>query len=298
MRFVLLDLAGHARHRTHGLHRIVAHSRFVAQHHGIHALVNGTGHVAHLGPSRTGRAHHRIKHLRSDDHRSFGGYATLHDTPLRVGNRLGRKFDPQIAPGDHHPVRSLDDFVQVVDPLLVLDLGDDLDRTVVTVENLLHGTHVPGAPHEGVSDEIDVVLHGPFDEAAVFFRHRRQVDLHPRHIDALARPLAHQLLVGLVRHAEFQLPVGNQQPRTDRDIAYHRRHVEVDRIAGRRFAIGRPAHLHALPGLKADRTAVLVGHGRHTDFRSFGIQNDRNRRIDPAPPRRSSRPPLRSHAPN
>ena len=38
---------------------------------------------------------------------------------------------------------------------------------------------------------------------------RRQVDLHPRHIDALARPqraapheLAHQLLVGLVRHAE------------------------------------------------------------------------------------------------
>lgn len=69
--------------------------------------------------------------------------ATLHDTPLRVGNRLGRKFDPQIAPGDHHPVRSLDDFVQVVDPLLVLDLGDDLDRTVVTVENLLHGMHVP-----------------------------------------------------------------------------------------------------------------------------------------------------------
>ena len=162
--------------------------------------------------------------------------------------------------------------------------------------------HVPGAPHEGVSDEIDVVLHGPFDEAAVFFRHRRQVDRHARHIDALARPqraapheLAHQLLVGLVRHAEFQLPVGNQQPRTDRDIAYHRRHVEVDRIAGRRFAIGRPAHLHALPGLKADRTAVLVGHGRHTDFRSFGIQNDRNRRIDPAHRLDDLRGPLFGH---
>lgn len=128
---------------------------------------------------------------------------------------------PRSAPGDHHPVRSLDDFVQVVDPLLVLDLGDDLDRTVVTVENLLHGMHVPGAPHEGVSDEIDVVLHGPFDEAAVFFRHRRQVDLHPRHIDALARPqraapheLAHQLLVGLVRHAEFHSPsaINNRAP--------------------------------------------------------------------------------------
>ena len=114
-------------------------------------------------------------------------YTFLDDAPLGVGNRFGRKLHAQVAARHHNAVRRLDDLVDVVEPLAVLDLRDDLDLAAVGIEDVLHGLDILGAAHERVCDEIHVVLHGPLDEAAVLLRNRRQVDRYAGDIDALAR---------------------------------------------------------------------------------------------------------------
>ena len=288
MRLVALDLAGDAGHRLHRLHGEIAHGGLVAQHHGVHTLVNGAGHVAHLGARRTRGLDHRIEHLRGDDHGTLGADTLLDDTPLRVGNHLGGKLHAQVAAGDHDAVGSLDDLVDVVQSLLVLDFRDDLDVAAVGVENILHGPDVARRAHERMRDEIDVVLHGPFDEAAVLFGHRRQVDRHARHVDALARThgashdeLAVQLRIVLAHDADFQLAVGDQHPRPDGNVAHDRRHVHVDHLAGREVRAVRTAHGHPVPRAEIDAVAVFVGDRRDTDFGSFGIYHNRNGRVHP-----------------
>ena len=137
-------------------------------------------------------------------------------------------------------------------------------------------------------DEIDVVLHGPFDEAAVLLGHRRQVDRYARHVDALARThgtshdeLAVQLRIVLAHDADFQLAVGDQHPRPDGNVAHDRRHVHVDHLAGREVRAVRTAHGHPVSRAEIDAVTVFVGDGRDADFGSFGIYHDRNGRVHP-----------------
>ncbi len=299
MHLVALDLAGDARHGRHRLRRVLPGRGLVAQHHGIHPFVDRTGHVAHLGPRRTRRMHHRVEHLRGDDHGALGRDALLHDAALRPGNGLGGQLDAQVAARHHHAVRGLDDLVDMVQTLLILDLRDDLDRTVVLVQNGLHGLHVAGAPHEGVGDEIDVVPDGPFDEAAVLLRHRRQVERHARHVHALAReqPSARdeatgQLLVVLVGHHDLQLTVGDEHVGAHRHVGDHAGGVHIDQLARGLPAAVRAAHLHQVAGLEVDGSVVLLGNGRHPHLGALRIQNDRNGAVHPVHRLHDPRRPL------
>ena len=287
MRLVAFDLAGDAGHRFHRFHGEVAHRRLVAQHHGVHALVNGTRHVAHLGARRTRALDHRIEHLSGDNHRTLGANALLDDTPLGIGNRLGGKLHTQVAAGHHDAVRRLDNLVDVVQTLLVLDFRDNLNRAPVRVENLLHGGHVAGAAHERVGDEVNVVVHGPLDEAAVLLRNRRKVNRDARHVDALARThgaahdeFADQLLGGLFHDTDLQFAVGDEHPRPDGYVIHDVRHVHVDHLAGRLVAAVRAAHGDTVARPEIDAVAVLVGDRRDTDFGALRIYHDRDSRVN------------------
>ena len=287
MGFVALDLAGDAGHRLDRLHGEVAHSGLVAQHHSIDALVDGAGHIAHLGPRRTRIAHHRIEHLRGDDHGALGGDALLDDAPLRVGNHLGRQLHAQVAARHHDAVRRLDDLVDAVEALLIFDLRDDLDGASVRIEDLLHGRDIAGATHERVGDEVDVVRHGPLDEPAVLLGDRRQVDRHARNVDALARTqraagreLAKQLLGALLHDAELQFAVGDEHTRPDGDVADDARDVHVDRLARGAHRAVRTADRDLVAGPELDRLAARVVERRDANFGPLRIDHDRNRRID------------------
>lgn len=284
---VALDLAGDARHGLDRLDGIVAHGRLVAQHHGVDTLVDGAGHVAHLGARRTRRLDHRIEHLRGDDDGALRADALLDDAPLRVGDRLGGELHTQVAARHHDAVGGLDDLVDVVQPLLVLDLRDDLDRAVVGIENLLHGGHVARRTDERVRDEVDVVADGPLDEAAVLLGHRGQFDRDPGHVNALARAhgaadqkFARELLVVLLHDADLELAVGDEHARPDGDVAHDRRHVHVDHLARGLVVPDRAAHRHAVARRKTDAVAVLVGDRRDADLRALRVDHDRNGGID------------------
>ena len=55
------------------------------------------------------------------------GHKGLADQRLLVdGHIFQRDLHPHIPPGHHHPVGDPQDLVDVLDPLGVLDLGDDL----------------------------------------------------------------------------------------------------------------------------------------------------------------------------
>ena len=156
------------------------------------------------------------------------------------------------------------------------------------VENLLHGFDVTGRAHERVGDEIDVVLHGPFDEAAVLLRHRRQGDRHSGNVDALARThgashdkLAVELLVRLAHDANFQFAVGDQHPRPDRNVVHDRGDIHINHLAGGEIRAVRTAHRHPVARAEIDAVPVFVGDRRHADLGSLGIDHDRNGRIDP-----------------
>ena len=155
-------------------------------------------------------------------------------------------------------------------------------------ENLLHGPDVAGRAHERVRDEIDIVLHGPLDDAAVLLRHRRQVNRHARHVDALARPhgaahdeFAVEFLVRLAHDADLQFAVGDQHPRPDRNVAHDRGNIHVDHLAGGEVRTVRAAHRHPVARAEIDTVPVFVGDRRHADLGARGVDHDRNGRIDP-----------------
>ena len=69
---------------------------------------------------------------------SLSTFCTAFDNPaLKVWNRMNRDLNSQIATGNHDSVNFVQDLFEVVHPLLVLDLGDDLDLVLFRSQKFL-----------------------------------------------------------------------------------------------------------------------------------------------------------------
>ena len=60
-------------------------------------------------------------------------------------------------PGDHNTIASLDDLVKVLEPLLVLNLGDDEDVLALVPQDGLHLVHAGRVTDEGGKDHVHVL---------------------------------------------------------------------------------------------------------------------------------------------
>ena len=129
----------------------------------------GVGDIGHLGAGRAGIVDHRVQHLCGYDDRLLGLHALADEHTLDAGDLLRRDLDTEVATGHHHAIGGFENLVDVVHALLVLDLSNDLDGTLVRVEDLLDIQHVPLATDEGVSNEVQPIGDGPFDVAPVLF---------------------------------------------------------------------------------------------------------------------------------
>ena len=96
-------------------------------------------------------------------------------------------IDAQVAARDHDAVRLLQDLVEVVDALLVLDLGDDLDILAVLAQHLADRLDVRASTDEGREDHVDAVFDAEAQVALVLFGERGKVDVGLGQVDALAR---------------------------------------------------------------------------------------------------------------
>lgn len=173
---VLFHFGGNARHRFDRFDRIVAVGRLAAEHNCVDSLVNRVGHVADLGPGGARIADHRVEHLCGDDDRDFAFDAFVDQKALCAGNPFGRDFHPQVTAGHHDAVGFVQDFVDVVHAFLVLDLRNDLDRTVAFLDDLFYRKHILFFADERMGDKVDIHVDGPVDEFEVTLGHRRQVD--------------------------------------------------------------------------------------------------------------------------
>ncbi|MEI9998298.1 MAG: hypothetical protein WDO13_03580 [Verrucomicrobiota bacterium] len=103
--------------------------------------------------SRWGRDDDRLDRLQAQ----VDG-AALDDGQLLVGH-----LDAEVAAGDHQAVAGGDDFLEVLDRDLVLDLGHDAHAAVALLDPLAQQLDVGGAAHEGHGDEVHLALEGQLD---------------------------------------------------------------------------------------------------------------------------------------
>jgi hypothetical protein len=134
------------------------------------------GHIAGLGSGRGRAGDHRLEHLGRRDHR-FARFVGFPDDPfLKHRNLFGRHLHAEIAPGDHQPVSLLQDFLQVVNALAVLDLGDH--RLVPTgfPDHVPDRSDIVGPADEGDGDQVHVEPDAVDDVQSILLGDRRQVD--------------------------------------------------------------------------------------------------------------------------
>ena len=95
---------------------------------------------------------------------------------------------------NHDAVRGGQDAVVVLQALLVLDLGHDLDRAPARAQHVADVLDVAGLAHERRRDEVDLVREAEVDQVvAVLLGDGRQVDHHAGQVHVLA--LANRLVV-------------------------------------------------------------------------------------------------------
>lgn len=172
-------------HHTNGLARVGALGGLTGQHDTIRSIEYGIGHVGHLGASRARVICHGLEHLGGTDDR-LALDVTLGDHHLLGDEDLGsRNLDTEVTTGDHDTVRLLEDLIKVVDTLLVLNLGNDLDLFALFTQNFADMANVASAANERCEDHLDLVLSTEFEIANVLLRKGREVNVSARQVNAL-----------------------------------------------------------------------------------------------------------------
>ena len=273
---VFFRLRGNFGHGLHGFHRIFSVCSFTAQHQGIRTIIDGIGNIRHF---RTGGAwvgNHGMKHLCGNNHRLLGKNTLADEHTLDARNTFLRNFNTEVTASYHHTVGYFQDFIDIINAFLVLNLSNNTDIAVMSVKNRLDVEYILLIAHKGVGNEVYVLLNSIKDIGAVLLRQRRQIDADAGNVDALAAAqsslilyFAEQVVGGLLYNNQLQVTVINK------DMAVHIQVFDEMGIGYRDTFTGslllRVAyHLHAVARLERNG----LSQNRRADLRSFRIHQD------------------------
>ena len=90
-----------------------------------------------------------------------------------------------ISAGHHDTVRRREDLRQVVDALLILDLGDDADAGLAALQQLAELPHVGGGADKAGGDEVKALLHAEEDILTILLAHIGHGQGHAGDVDPL-----------------------------------------------------------------------------------------------------------------
>jgi hypothetical protein len=112
-------------------------------------------------------------------------FGTLFADDAALGDRdlLGGEFDAEIAAGDHHRIRMLDDAFEIIEGCGLLDLGNDRNAGA---EGFARHHDIGGALDEGEGDVVDAVLQRKEAVGDVLLCERRNRNRAPGGGDAFA----------------------------------------------------------------------------------------------------------------
>ena len=171
-------------HSLECFYRIFTCSSFTGKHDCTCSLIDRVGNVCGLCTCRTRVFDHGIQHLSSCDNLFSSSVYFGNDILLDNRNILKRDFNTHVTTGDHDTVSYLNDAVDVVNTLLVLDLGDDLDvLSTVFLKDITDFFDIGCCSGERSGNEIiaffdtkqDIVVILRADEWHVYF-YTRKVD--------------------------------------------------------------------------------------------------------------------------
>lgn len=166
---------------------VVTLGGFSRQHDTVGTIQDSVGDIGHLRTSRARVIRHGLQHLRGADHRltldvALGDHHLLGEEDLG-----GRNLNTEITTSDHDTVGLLQNLVKVVDTLLVLDLGNDLDFLAFLTQNLTNVTDVAAATDERGKNHVDLVLDTKLQVVDILLGQSREVNIGAWQVDTLSR---------------------------------------------------------------------------------------------------------------
>ena len=172
-------------HHGDRLNGVVTLGGLTRQHDAVGTVKNGVTNVADFSTGGARVVCHGLEHLGSandglSSNVALGDHHLLGDEDL-----AGRNLDTQVTTGNHDTVGLLQDLVEVVDTLLVLDLGDNLDVLAVLAEDLTDGRDVAAAADEGGEDHVNLVLDTKPEIGLVLLGERGEIDVGLGQVDTL-----------------------------------------------------------------------------------------------------------------
>jgi hypothetical protein len=172
-------------HHGNGLDGVVTLGGLSRQHDAIGAVKDSVTDIRNLSTGRARVVCHGLEHLCGGDD-GLSGDVALGDHHL-LGNEdlAGRDLNSKIATGDHDTVSLLENLVEVVNSLLVLNLGNDLDVLALLAEDLADSSYVAAAADERGEDHVDTVLDTKLEIGLVLLGQRREIDVGLGQVDTL-----------------------------------------------------------------------------------------------------------------
>ena len=172
----------------------------------------------------------------------------------------------------------MDDLVDIIDALLIFDLGDDLDVTLAAVEDLLYLIYILAGADKRVSDEVHIVIHGEEDRVPIPLGNGGEVDADVGDVDALMRaycPVVEYRTVecGLVLsdHPETEQSIVEEHGSALRYIVDKAGIIDIDHLI-RTWCCGICLDAYQLIRSQLDRFAI--GCCRSTHLRSLRVHHD------------------------
>ena len=188
---------------------------------------------------------------------------------------FGRHLDAEVAARYHDAVWGVKYLIEIVDALLILYFGYDLDRAVVGVEYLLYVVDIAGAAYKGVGYEVDAEVYGVAYVGAVALRERGQRYAGSRYVYALAWAQPASVLRGgcyavavYAVYEEVYLSVVYQEVVAGLDVVCYVGVAQVYRVAGG-DAAGVACESHFVARSKLYGHVVEVGCGAYLG--TFGV---------------------------
>lgn len=174
-------------HHLDGLNGVGTLGGLTRQHDTVSTIENGVTDIGDLGSGGSGVVGHRVKHLGGTDDGLTGKVALGDELLLGNENLGGGDLDTKITSGNHDTVGLLENLVKVVDTLLVLNLGDDLDALALLTENVSDGLDIVGGSNERGKDHVDTVLNTESEIGLVLLGQSGEIDISAGEVDTLSR---------------------------------------------------------------------------------------------------------------
>lgn len=172
-------------HHADGVLGVLALSGLTRKHDAVSTVENSVGNVRNLSTSGAGVVGHGLEHLSGADD-GLASDVALGDHHLLGNEDLGGgDLNTEITTGNHDTVGLLENLIEVVDTLLVLNLGNDLDLLAVLTEDLTDVLDILTTADERGEDHVDAVLDTEAEISDILLGQGGKIDISAGEVDTL-----------------------------------------------------------------------------------------------------------------